>query len=109
MSVVIRHNFDIENRGAVRRLRTQLKLGALHEANIRVNPLPYLERASEHIYQIEKVLFEAVNTATSPTAPSGKDEMVSISKAEWQRYLACLAIIKNGLAQLVAGDEDDQK
>jgi len=37
--------------------------------------------------------------------PSGAPEMISVSKAEYQRYLACLAIIENGLAQLVAGDE----
>ena len=103
---VIRHNFDTENRGTARRLQTLLKLSALHETNIRANPLPYLERASERIYQLEKVLFEAVEMATSQTVPSGAREMMSISKAEYQRYLACLAIIENGLAQLVAGDED---
>lgn len=103
---VIRHNFDSENRKAVRRLRTLLKLNALHEANIRANPLPYLERASEQIYQLEKILFEAVETATSPPALSASREMISVSKAEYQRFLACLAIIENGLAQLVAGDED---
>jgi len=103
---VIRHNFDSENRGTARRLRTLLKLSALHEANIRANPLPYLERASERIYQLEKVLFEAVEMAASPTATSGAREMISVSKAEYQHYLACLAIIENGLAQLVAGDED---
>ncbi len=103
---VIQHNFDTENRGTARRLQTLLKLSALHEANIRANPLPYLERASERIYQLEKVLFEAVEMATSQTVPPGAREMMDISKAEYQRYLACLAIIKNGLAQLVAGDED---
>ena len=101
---VIRHKFD--NRGTARRLRTLLKLSALHEANIHANPLPYLERASERIYQLEKILFEAVEMATSQAVASGACEMTSISKAEYQRYLACLAIIENGLAQLVAGDED---
>jgi hypothetical protein len=103
---VIQHNFDTENRGTARRLRTLLKLSALHEANIRANPVPYLERASERIYQLEKVLFEAVEMATAQPVPSCAGETVSISKAEYQRYLACLAIIENGLAQLAAGDED---
>ena len=103
---VIRHNFDTENRGTARRLRTLLKLSALHEANIRANPLPYLERASERIFQLEKILFEAVEVATSQTEPSVANEMISVSKAEYQRYLACLAIIENGLALLVAGDEE---
>jgi len=102
---VIRHNFDTDNRGTARRLRTLLKLSTLHEANIRANPLPYLERASERIYQLEKVLFEAVEMATSQTVPPGADEMIGVSKAEYRRYLACLAIIENGLAQLVADDE----
>ena len=104
---VIRHNFDGENRRTARRLRTLLKLSALHEANIRANPLPYLERASERIYQLEKILFEAVETATSPPAPSASSEMISVSKAEYQRFLACLATIENGLAKLVAGEEDN--
>jgi hypothetical protein len=103
---VIRHNFDSENRTTARRLRTLLKLNALHEANIRANPVPYLERASERIFQLERILFEAVEAATYPSEPSGSPEMISVSKAEYQRFLACLAIIENGLAQLVADDED---
>src|SRR5260370_39907197 len=99
---VIQHNFDTENRGAARRLQTLLKLSALHEANIRANPLPYLERASERIYQLEKVLFEAVEMATSQTVPPGAREMMAVRKAEYQRELACLAISRDGLARLVA-------
>ncbi len=104
---VIQHNFDTDNRGAARRLRRLLKLSAVHEANIRTNPLPYLERASERIYQLEKILFEAVEMATSQTAAFGASESISVSKAEYERYLACLAIIENGLARLVAGDEGE--
>ena len=99
---VIRHNFGNEGRRAARRLRTLLELNALHEANIRANPLPYLERASERIFQLEKVLFEAVETATAKSAPLASSEMISISKAEYDRFLACLAIIENGLARLVS-------
>jgi hypothetical protein len=103
---VIRHNFDGENRQTARRLRTLLKLSALHEANIRANPLPYLERASERIFQLEKLLFEAVETATSQSVPPASSEMISVNKVEYQRFLACLAIIENGLAKLVASDGD---
>lgn len=60
---VIKHDFGSEDRKAVRRLRTALELGALHEAN-------------------------------------------SVSKAEYDRFLACLAIIENGLARLVSDAED---
>jgi hypothetical protein len=105
---VIKHDFGSEDRRAARRLRTLLELGALHEANIRSNPLPYLERASERIFQLEKILFEAVEAATSQSAPLASSEMISVSKAEFDRYLACLAIIENGLERLVSDAEDPQ-
>jgi hypothetical protein len=34
--------------------------------------------------------------------------MISVSKAEYDRYLACLAIIENGLERLVPDAEDPQ-
>jgi hypothetical protein len=105
---VIKHDFGSEDRRAARRLRTLLELSALHEANIRTNPLPYLERASERIFQLEKILFEAVEAATSQSSPPASSEMISVSKAEYDRYLACLAIIKNGLERLVSDAEDPQ-
>jgi hypothetical protein len=105
---VIKHDFGREDRRTARRLRTLLELGALHEANIRSNPLPYLERASERIFQLEKVLFEAVEAATSQSPPPASSEMISVSKAEYNRYLACLAIIENGLGRLVSDAEDPQ-
>ena len=104
---VIKHNFGSEDRRAARRLRTLLELSALHEANIHSNPVPYLERASERIFQLEKILFEAVEAATS-AAPSASGEMISVSKAEFDRYLACLAIIEHGLEKLVSDAEDPQ-
>jgi len=103
---VIKHNFGAENRKTARRLRTLLRLGALHEANVLTNPVPYLERASEQIYQLEKILFEAVEAATSQPAPPASPEMISVNKAEYTRFLACLAIIEDGLAKLVGDDED---
>ena len=105
---VIKHDFGSEDRRAARRLRTLLELGALHEANIRSNPLPYRERASERIFQLEKILFEAVEAATSQSSPTVSSEMISVSKAEYDRYLACLAIIENGLARLVLDAEHPQ-
>jgi hypothetical protein len=33
--------------------------------------------------------------------------MISVNKAEYQRYLACLAVIENGLAKLAADEEDN--
>lgn len=103
---VITHDFGGADRNAVRRLRTQLGLEALHEANIRGNPLPYLERASERIFQLEKILFEAVEAATTPSEFRGSSETINVSKAEYDRFLACLAIIESGLARLVSDAEE---
>jgi hypothetical protein len=103
---VITHDFGSTDRKAARRLRTQLGLEALHEANIRSNPLPYLERASERIFQLEKILFEAVDAATTPSELPGSSETISVSKAEYDRFLTCLAIIENGLARLVSDAEE---
>jgi hypothetical protein len=105
---VIKYVFGSEDRKAARRLRTFLDLSAMHEANIRANPLPYLERASERIFQLEKILFEAVEAATSRSAPPASSEMISVNKAEYDRYLACLTIIENGLERLVSDAEDPQ-
>jgi hypothetical protein len=103
---VIKHDFGSADRNAARRLRTLLELGALHEANIRSNPLPYLERASERIFQLEKILFEAVEAATTPSVLPASSETISVSKAEYDRFLACLAIIEDGLARLISNAED---
>lgn len=105
---VIKHEFGSQDRRAARRLRALLELSALHEANIRTNPLPYLERASERIFQLEKILFEAVEAATSQSSPVASSETISVSKAEYDGFLACLAIIENGLARLVSAAEDPQ-
>jgi hypothetical protein len=77
---VIKHDFGSDDRRAARRLRTLLELGALHEANIRSNPPPYLERASERIFQLEKILFEAVEAATFQSASPVSSEMISVRK-----------------------------
>lgn len=97
---VIEHDFGMQQRQAERRFRTLLSLDALHEANVRANPVPYLERASERIYQLEKALFEALQAATALAEGSG--ETISIGKAEYQRLRQCRAIVESAYAQLVA-------
>jgi hypothetical protein len=103
---VIRHDFGSANRNESRRLRALLKLDALHEANVRANPVPYLERASERIYQLEKILFEAVEAieGASDPAPAAAPETITVSQDEYRRLLACSAIVKNGFATLVLSD-----
>jgi hypothetical protein len=124
---VIKRDFGMAKSRSVRRFTRLLSLDALHEANVRANPLPYLERASERIFQLEKALFEAAeaaNEASEPTpaatAPAPKMtqlettevETIQVDKAEYQRLLRCRAIVERGLANLatqqdiVAGASD---
>ena len=91
---VIEHDFGKEKRDAPRRLRALLSLDALHDTNIRANPVPYLERASERIDQLEKTLFEAVQAAGA--VHSG--ESVIVDKAEYDALKAAFAIIEDALA-----------
>ncbi|CCD85488.1 conserved protein of unknown function [Bradyrhizobium sp. ORS 285] len=97
---VIEHDFGMQQRQVERRFRTLLSLDALHEANVRANPIPYLERASERIYQLEKALFDALQAATPAADADG--EMVTIGRAELQRLQQCRAIVESAYAQLVA-------
>lgn len=103
---VVKFNFGIEARKTARRFRSLLRLNALHEANVQSNPLPYLERASERIYQLEKVLFEAVDAATLQPDQAGSPETIEVSKADYENLLACRAIVENGFQKLVKGNED---
>ena len=52
---VIKHEFGKKERQTVRRFRSLLALDAMHEANVRSNPVPYLERASERIYSLRRL------------------------------------------------------
>ncbi|HTV34386.1 MAG TPA: hypothetical protein VME69_15050 [Methylocella sp.] len=98
---VIEYDFGKKKRHIVRRFTSQLSLEALHEANVRANPLPYLERASERIYQLEKTLFEAAHAAEGPAAsPAPDPEMILIDKAEYHRLLNCRAIIEAALREV---------
>jgi hypothetical protein len=97
---VIEYDFGKGKRQTTRRFRELLSLDALHEANVRANPLPYLERASERIYQLERMLFEAAQAAKPQFGEADSPETIAVNKAEYRRLLACLAIIEDGLAKL---------
>ncbi len=104
---VIKHDFGLKKRKTFRRFRSLLKLDALHETNVKANPLPYLERASERIYQLEKALFEAVQALNPEFGAPPSTETVEVDKAEYQRLLKCRAIVEESLARL--GTQDDEK
>ncbi|HUB63116.1 MAG TPA: hypothetical protein VL996_01475 [Methylocella sp.] len=103
---IIEHDFGKKKRQIVRRFTALLSLDALHEANVQANPIPYLERASERIYQLEKTLFEAAQAAEGPTLPHPSPEMIQVDKAEYHRLLNCRAIIEDALTHVESRDDN---
>lgn len=104
---VIKHDFGLKKRGGVGRFRKLLKLDALHEANVRANPLPYLERASERIYQLEKVLFEAFQAAKRPLGEAASQKTIEIDEAEYRRLQDCRLIVEKAFKDLLPNDGED--
>ncbi len=102
---VIKRDFGMTKRRAVRRFRRLLSLDALHEANLRINPLPYLERASERIFQLERALFDAAEAAKPPAGARSPDEKIEVDKAEYERLVRCRAIVEKSLAQLASAED----
>lgn len=103
---IIEHDFGLELRHAARRFTRLLNLDALHEANVRSNPLPYLERAAERIDRLEAALLEAARAAARPDGERHPAETISVDKADYQRLLKCRAIVEQALASLGStGDE----
>ena len=103
---VIKHDFGLKKRKVFHRFRKLLSLDALHEANVRANPVPYLERASERIYRLESALFDAVQ-ALAPRAsdPPHGTETVAVDKAEYERLLKCRKIVEHAWARLAPTDD----
>jgi hemerythrin-like domain-containing protein len=102
---IIKHDFGFTQRQSERRFRELLNLDAMHEANVRANPVPYLERASEHIFQLEKALFEAVQAA-APGSDESATETVVVGRSEYQRLRKCLDIVETAFASLVSDDAE---
>jgi hypothetical protein len=103
---VIEHDFGLSNRLRERRFGKLLELDALHEANIRANPLPYLERASERIFRLQAAMFEAIQAAKAPTPSAAPDaENVLVDKAEYQRLKTCVALLEKAYADYGAQEE----
>jgi hypothetical protein len=103
---IIDHDFGHEKRSKARRLRRLLDLDRLHEANIRENPLPYLERASERIFQLETAIFEA-HQALDPPEGADLGETATVSRAELERLRRCADITRKAFEALVRDQPDD--
>lgn len=108
---VIEHDFGAGRRRKEKRFRTLLSLDALHEANVRANPLPYLERASERIFQLERALFEAALAGRAPTGTgaAAPGETLTVDATEYARLKACHALVEQALAQLTSDAETDEQ
>ncbi|MCG5235219.1 hypothetical protein [Xanthobacter oligotrophicus] len=104
---VIEHDFGAGKRRKEKRFRELLSLDALHEQNVRANPLPYLERASERIFQLERTLFEAALAGRLPADGDTPEPAITISAAEYQRLLACRAVVDAAFAEIQARPESD--
>jgi hypothetical protein len=102
---IIQHDFGKERREIARRFRKQLDLDDFHDANVLANPVPYLERAGERIYQLEKALFEAAAAARPPLEPPAAPELIQVEKAEYDRLLRCRAIVERMLDDLVLQED----
>lgn len=104
---VIKHEFGMGRRQTARRFTNLLGLDALHEANVQANPLPYLERASERIFQLKQALFDAsqANSASKDDAAAG--ETIVVDKADYLRLLKCRMIVEASLAQFELTEEHD--
>ena len=103
---VIQHDFGLADRLTERRFARLLELDALHEANIRSNPLPYLERASERIFQLQQVLFEAVQAIRAETPEPCSAREIKVDEAEYLRLKKCFSILEKGLARCGGGEEE---
>lgn len=105
---VIEHDFGLAHRLTERRFGKLLELDALHEANIRANPLPYLERASERIFRLQAAMFEAIQAAkgSTPELDPGV-ETVLVDRAEYQRLKTCLALLEKAYAEYGACEDRD--
>jgi hypothetical protein len=106
---VIKPDFGKTKQQTARRFRKLLSLDALHDANVRANPIPYLERASERIFQLEKTLFEAAQAAHAPPGEPPSRQTIEVDKAEYQRLLDCRTIIEDALAKLGSTEEKDDR
>ena len=97
---VITRDFGARQRMLVRRFVEQLALEALHEENIAKNPLPYLERASERIFQLENMIFEALKAARCDAAHAGDP-----NAAAHGALLRCRAILECACAEMDISDK----
>ena len=92
---IITRDFGGQKRALVRRFAEQLALEALHEENIAKNPLPYLERASQRMFQLEQMIFAALTAARCDAAQADDP-----NAAAHEALLRCRAILERACADM---------
>lgn len=98
---IIEHDFGKKNREAVRRFTKLITLEAQHEAKVLANPLPYLERATERITQLEMALLDAARALDpQPGEAAASDETVTIDRLEYERLQRCRQLLKEATEKL---------
>lgn len=97
---IIRHDFGKVKRETIRSFRKLVGLDFAHEERVLANPLPYLERAEQRMFLLEEALRDAATAANATRSDESNAERVEISKAEYDRLLACKSIVLRIVARL---------
>lgn len=98
---IIEHDFGKKDRDTVRRFTKLITLEAQHESKVLANPLPYLERATERISQLEMTLLDAARALDpQPGEPASSGETVAVDKAEYARLLRCKELLQQAIEKL---------
>lgn len=98
---IIKHDFGKKDRDTVRRFTKLITLEAQHEAKVLANPIPYLERATERISQLEMALLDAARALEpQPLEQPAAPEMIEVDKTEYERLLRCKEMLKEAVEKL---------
>ncbi len=98
---IIEHDFGKKNRDTVRRFTKLITLEAQHEAKVLANPIPYLERATERISQLEMAILDAARALEPPPGEQPvPTQTVEIDKTEYERLLRCKEKVKEAAEKL---------
>jgi hypothetical protein len=98
---IIEHDFGKKARETVRRFTKLITLEAQHEAKVLANPIPYLERATERISQLEMALLDAARALDpQPGEAPAPPQTIEVAKADYERLQRCAELLKDSIEKL---------
>lgn len=97
---IIRYDFGKKRRDVARGFRKRVNLDEAHESRVLANPLPYLERAEQRLFELEEALRGAAQALTPQASDDDGNDTVVLSRSEHDRLLAAKAIILKAVAKL---------